>query len=227
MRIGGDFIMSRTHKSPVMTGVFSEIADNFINYKRSMGFKYEHEPKCLSRFCRFSEEYGVKNIEISRELAEAWIAPQKNESAKNRAHRITCIRQFALYLHKLGYNAYIITEQKGLYTTSFVPYIFTHDEIKAVIKAADATKPWTASKNMHLSMPVIFRILYGCGLRVSEVVKLCYKDVNLDKGILTIRETKNDKDRIIPMSDSVKKSCAAYAEKIWWEISFFLLLTEQ
>ena len=72
--------MSRTHKSPVMTGVFSEIADNFINYKRSMGFKYEHEPKCLSRFCRFSEEYGVKNIEISRELAEAWIAPQDRKS---------------------------------------------------------------------------------------------------------------------------------------------------
>lgn len=221
--------MSRIHKSPVMTGVFSETANDFISYKQSLGFKYEHEPKCLSRFCRFSEEYGVKNIEISKKLAEAWIAPRKNEAVKSRTHRITCIRQFALYLNSLGYNAYIIPEQKGLYTTSFVPYIFTHDEIKAVIKAADETKSWTASKNMHLSLPVIFRILYGCGLRVSEVVKLRYKDVKLDEGILIIREAKNDRDRIIPMSDSVKKACVAYAEKIWWEKDddFFFLAPDR
>jgi integrase len=70
---------------------------------------------------------------------------------------------------------------------------------------------------MHLALPVIFRILYGCGLRVSEVVHLKYKDVNLEDGILTIREAKTDKDRLIPLSNSVNQSCIDYAEKIWWE----------
>ncbi len=102
-------------------------------------------------------------------------------------------------------------------TGSFVPYIFTHDEIKAVIKAADKTKPWEPSRSMHLALPVIFRILYGCGLRVSEVVKLQYKDVDLKEGILTIRQAKTEKDRLIPMSGSVHSACTAYAEQIWWE----------
>lgn len=69
--------MTRIRKPPVMTGTFAEIAQEFIQYKRSLGFKYADEPKCLSRFCRFSEEQGISEIEISRPLAEKWIAPAK------------------------------------------------------------------------------------------------------------------------------------------------------
>ena len=77
--------------------------------------------------------------------------------------------------------------------------------------------PQAVARDMHHSLPVIFRILYGCGLRVSEVLKLQYRDVNLDDGILTIREAKTDRDRLIPLSDSVKAACVSYAENIWWE----------
>ena len=88
--------MTRIIKSPTMTGTFAGVAQEFIQYKRSTGFKYADEPKCLSRFCRFSEEQGVTEIEISRALAEKWIAPREGESEKSRSHRITCIRQFAM-----------------------------------------------------------------------------------------------------------------------------------
>lgn len=54
--------MTRIRKSPTMTGPFAEVAQEFIQYKRSAGFKYADEPKCLSRFCRFSEELGITEI---------------------------------------------------------------------------------------------------------------------------------------------------------------------
>lgn len=209
--------MTRLRKSPTMTGVFANVAENFITFKRSAGFKYENEPKCLSRFCRFSEEQGITKLEISRPLAEKWIESREGEAVSTRSHRITCIRQFAIYLNHLGFDAYVVPEIKGLNRDSFIPYIFTHEQITTVIKAVDETEPWEVAKNMHLALPVIFRILYGCGLRVSEVVHLQYKDVNLEDGILTIREAKTDKDRFIPLSNSIKKSCIVYAEKIWWE----------
>ena len=106
--------MARIKKSPTMAGSFAETINEFIQYKRSAGFKYIDEPKCLSRFCRFSEEQGVTEIEISRSLAEKWIAPREGESEKSRSHRITCIRQFAIYLNNLGYDAYIVPEIRGL-----------------------------------------------------------------------------------------------------------------
>ena len=65
-----------------MTGPFAEVAKDFIVYKRSAGFKYENEPKCLSRFCRFSEEQGITEIEITRSLAEKWIAHGKMNPKK-------------------------------------------------------------------------------------------------------------------------------------------------
>ena len=128
-----------------------------------------------------------------------------------------CIRQFSIYLDNLGYAAYILPEQHGTNARSFVPYIFTHEQINALIKAADATQPWEGSRNMHLALPVIFRILYGCGLRVSEVCSLKFQDVNLDAGILTIHDPKNGCDRYIPLSDSIKEACISYADHIWWE----------
>ena len=45
-----------------MTGPFAEVAQEFIQYKRSAGFKYADEPKCLSRFCRFSKELGITEM---------------------------------------------------------------------------------------------------------------------------------------------------------------------
>jgi len=166
--------MTRLRKAPTMVGVFANTAEDFIKFKRSLGYKYENEPKCLSRFCRFSEEQGTIKLEISRSLAEKWITSREGEAVSTRSHRITCIRQFAIYLNNLGYEAYVVPELKGLNRDSFIPYIFTHEQISAVINAVDETEPWEVAKNMHLSLPIIFRILYGCGLRVSEVVHLQY-----------------------------------------------------
>ena len=96
--------MSRERKPPKMTGPFAQVAEDFIQYKRSCGFKYENEPKCLSRFCRFAQEHGVTSVEITRELAEAWISPKESISDRTRAHNITCIRQLAIYLDSIGYK---------------------------------------------------------------------------------------------------------------------------
>lgn len=94
--------MSRERKPPKMTGPFAQAAEDFIQYKRSCGFKYENEPKCLSRFCRFAEKQGVTSAELTRGLAEALIKPRENEAAKSRSHRATCVRQLPYTRTPLG-----------------------------------------------------------------------------------------------------------------------------
>ena len=53
--------------------------------------------------------------------------------------------------------------------------------------------------------PVLFRFLYGTGVRISEALNLVLDDVNAESGIATIRAAKNMKDRLIPMADSLTK----------------------
>ncbi len=83
---------------------------------------------------------------------------------------------------------------------NYVPYIFSHKEVRAFFKAADAmTKsPHSIAPRRHLIMPVLFRMLYCCGLRASEVLKLKGEDVDLEQGIITIRDSKNGKTRYVP-----------------------------
>src|ERR1035438_2112012 len=56
---------------------------------------------------------------------------------------------------------------------------------------------------MPVMLPVLFRLLLGCGLRISEALGLRLGDTDLDNGILVIRKSKFNKDRLIPLSDSL------------------------
>lgn len=131
----------------------------------------------MSRFCRFSKKYELPEICNTEELAGE-------------------------YLDSLGYKVYFLLEQRGMWIASFVPYIFVHEQIQALLAAVNNTKSADDRRNIQNSLPVIFRKLYGCGLRVSEVLKLQTKDVNLADGILTIKEAKMDRNRLIPLQAS-------------------------
>lgn len=65
---------------------------------------------------------------------------------------------------------------------------------------------------MYLIMPVLFRMLYCCGLRVSEATNLLAGDVDLEHGVLTIRNSKFGKTRYVPMSNELTAICANYAK---------------
>lgn len=118
--------------------------------------------------------------------------------------RVSCIRQFALYFITSGYDAYIpvnleyIRQRKSKYSA----YIFTHEEMERIFKASDNVYPNRRS-TMHLVVPVLVRLLYCTGLRVMEALHLQLKNVNLDEEILFIENAKFNKDRLIPVSESM------------------------
>ena len=63
---------------------------------------------------------------------------------------------------------------------------------------------------MKYVLPIIFRMVYGCGLRINEALSLKNEDINLDEGYIIIRDTKNDSDRILPLSSSLITICKLY-----------------
>ena len=72
--------------------------------------------------------------------------------------------------------------------------------------------PW--SPNRHLVIPVVFRMIYMCGLRASEALLLKICDVDLEGGVLTIHHSKKDKDRLVPMSDCLTERCREFSKKV-------------
>lgn len=198
----------------IMTGVFAKLADDFLVFKRGQGYKYYSEAKVLGRFCRFAEKYPLDRPMLTKELIADWTSSREDETKKSRMHRITCVNQFGKYMKQMGYEVCAIPPQPRWNSNSFTPYIFTHDEISKLFQASDNIKPTPASRNIHKALPVLLRLLYGCGLRVSEAVGLLYRDVDLENGILTIREAKNGRDRLIPISQSLQALFRKYCDDV-------------
>jgi integrase/recombinase XerD len=180
-------------------GEFGELLDAFVKHKRNVGYKYETTRENLQRFSVFTLSYHVKNKILSKQLVIDWTSRRKNESKKHWAHRSSDLRQFAVYLQNLGYDVFIPPKCYKTGHDEYIPYILTHEEIERFLQVVDSIKPHPLS-NKHLNYPLLFRLLYCCGLRISEALNLKTADVNLDKGVLFVGESKFGKDRIVPMS---------------------------
>ena len=207
--MGGCSKMTMNFKGP-----FSELIQEFIEFKRSMGFKYIKEEQYLQHFSEFSLQFSLKEPILTKEISDAWCIKRPHENQRNNTEqRISCLRQFALYLVSIGYNAYIpvyVTNKKSR-KSKYVAYVYTLDEIDKIIKFSDQIYPNRRS-TMHLVMPVLVRLLYSTGLRIMEALKLQMKHVDLINGILFIENAKYNKDRLIPLSTSMFNVLKQYCD---------------
>ena len=89
--------------------------------------------------------------------------------------------------------------------------MLTDEELRKFFRAVDGLQPTARSPLRHLIMPEVFRLLYGCGFRVSEVLKLRVRDVDLNQGIITVRQGKFRKDRLVPPSLPLVNRLRKYA----------------
>lgn len=190
-------------------GHFTPLLRDFVAFKRSLGFKYECEADELHRFSKFTVAFGISEPMLTKELVRAWSAQRLDEGVRNNRRRIYPIRQFGIYLHNLGHDAYIAAPDPNARSFTFVPYIFTKAEMGRIFATSDQLFPNRYS-TLPLIMPVILRMLYSCGLRVSEAVGLRNKHVHLMDGMLEIKNSKFGKDRLVPMSDSMTRICRSY-----------------
>jgi len=196
-------------KEKAFVGEFKEMLEGFIKHKRSLGYIYAVERDRLRRFSEYTLNYKIEDKSLSKELVLGWTARRKNESVKTWEHRSSNLRQFALYLQNEGYEVFIPQKNHKVRRGEYIPYIFTHKEIDRFFQAVDTILP-TSRSNKHESHPLLFRLLYCCGLRISEALHLKISDIAFDKGVLFIRGSKFNKDRLVPMSMSLTNMFAKY-----------------
>ena len=185
------------------TSVLSPYLIDFVEQKRALGNKYNTCVEVFNGFDCFCNKQELKSPSISKELLSLWEEKRPHENETTQLIRISYVRQFCKYLHNNGYDAPGAFHPAPRKSQKFVPYIFTKDELERLFSAADATEPTTASPIRHLVMPVLFRLIYTCGLRASEALQLKVSDVDLSMGMMTIFGAKGDKDRMVGISDSM------------------------
>lgn len=198
----------------VFSSNFKNYIEAFIEQKHATGFSYKSSKQSLQEFDRFCQEHYPKDSQLTREITMHWAQRRPQEHLKTLSNRIVPIRQLSKYLNRIGCDAYVIPSGLPGKIMRYVPHIFTEQELQAFFVAADQCRYRAVSPARHLVVPVIFRVLYCCGLRSSEATGLKVSDIDLDTGKIIIRKAKGNKDRTIMLSQDVLNLCRIYHEKV-------------
>jgi integrase/recombinase XerD len=201
-----------TDPSHVFQSVLSACLEKFLQEKHACGYAYHEASRILRHLDKFLVHEGLVAYELPGCLARKWLAKKAHESARTHRQRITVTRQFSRFLLRLGYSAYVPDSALAARNPStFVPRMLTDEELRRFFQAVDSLEPTARSPLRHLIMPEVFRLLFGCGFRVREVLKLRVRDVDLQQGIITVRQGKFRKDRLVPPALSLVNRLRKYA----------------
>ena len=91
-------------------------------------------------------------------------------------------------------SAWISRPARGL------PHLFSDEELAAFFGAADSLGPEYRSPFREYTIPVIFRLILGAGLRPPEARRLRRRDVDVENATVMIERSKRNKDRRVPIT---------------------------
>jgi site-specific recombinase XerD len=210
---------NRVSQLPVFEeGVFSDIVQDFIYYKRACGLKYEDSAEyVLRQICHQLNKYPVDTPVLTQEMVFRVIEKRPKESYATQARRITYVRELAKYMDLKGCEAYIYPEQSiHNEAGTFVPYIFNEEEVNNIFQVADSLPKISRYPCYHDVYPVLVRLLYSSGLRLSEALHLKIEHYNASEKTIFIKESKN-RSRIVPLSGSMSEILEKYMIKRFGE----------
>jgi integrase/recombinase XerD len=183
-----------------------------ISEKRATGYKYVSEEWALGRFTAFSASEFPGVDTVTRASVEAWIAAARERAVKPATviNLIAPVRELARWLGRRGVEAYVLPGGVLPKPARYIPHIYTDRELAALFAQTDRCRYCSEVPYRHLVMPVLFRTIYACGLRCSEARLLRVTDVDVESGVLQIRDAKGGKDRQLPVSEPLRHRLAEY-----------------
>lgn len=143
-------------KNKTFTGPLAEHIRNFLNEKRTLGYKYEEQERVLSVLDRMSQQFDCSNG-LPKALCLAFIQWDPNWKQRTQEQRVILIRTFAEYLIRHEIPAYlvdfsIVTKRNE----DFKPYIFTHSQISDIFNAADSIHPHSSNAHIFILQSCVY-----------------------------------------------------------------------
>ena len=196
-----------------------------LGYSNAMVYGYKLH---LRDFFVWLENREINNITqiTAKHITDyhAHLETRPNKMFKGRllcapylTHHFTAVDKLLEFLHQYGVQNAPVPVKRSTKIDKWEQVlkiqVFTQQEIKTLYNTIPDTYQWLNFEQRqakHYELKLIFALFYGCGLRLSEGCKLCIQDVDFDKKTVFVRQGKNYKDRIIPMSAGVYKELQDY-----------------
>jgi len=184
----------------------------FILYKQSLGMTYKNRALKLTAFARLAGPVEIDGI--SPETVRRFLDAGRPVTAEwfNKFSSLKMFFRFALSRGYATRNPLPVSQPKN--PRQFRPYLYSMEEVQKMIRVVDNRH----RGNWHLepyTIRTLILLLYGTGLRIGEAIRLQHRDVDLNDAILTVRETKFYKTRLVPVSSDLTGALRSYFERKW------------
>lgn len=181
----------------------------YLDYRHNFGFKVTIDGGQLTSFARFADERGATRITL--ELAADWARASRHPRPISWARRIEVLRGFATFCQRADPDTVVPSRHLfGPAHRRLVPHIYTDEELNILLAATDRLGPPGSLRSA--TCRTVLGLLAATGLRISEALELTRADVDLEAGVLDIRDAKCHQRRFVPLHTSVPPHLLAYAQ---------------
>ncbi|MBT9495687.1 MAG: tyrosine-type recombinase/integrase [Paucibacter sp.] len=184
----------------VTTATLARDATQFLAFKRAMGMSYQRAEFVLNSFVRFvREQYGERPVALDEAVTQ-WATRIEGRKAITVGNEFGVVRQLCLFRRRSDPHGFVPDHAVAPVKESvFVPYIFSHDEVLAMVDAATRHE----GRNMWGAMlRALTLVLYCTGMRLGEATRLHMVDVDLRRAVLTVQRSKG-RSRILAIRDDL------------------------
>lgn len=192
-----------------MTVSMQHLVQEYLDERRGLGFALTITGAQLLAFARFADAAGHRGP-LTRELITSWARDRaKRATPLTWSRRIEVMRPFAKHRARVEPGTYVPdADTFGRSRRRLAPHIYTDREVTDLLAAAGRLSPKGTLR------PATYRALFGLiaatGLRLSEALRLECDDVDLDAGVLTVRQTKFAKSRLVPLHPTTVRALKQY-----------------
>ena len=182
----------------------------YVAIRRALGTKLAEPERTLGQFLSFLEREHSSRITTA--LALRWAMTPQGVQRATWARRLSMVRKFATWLNAFDPQTEVPPWRliPG-HRRRNRPHIFTDAEIGCLMAEAGRLRSSTGLR--PLTYTTLIGLLASTGLRPGEALSLDRSDVDLENGILSIRQTKFGKSRLVPLDSSTREALQRYAER--------------
>jgi len=191
-----------------MSTTLGEHVDDYLRLRRALGFKLERHGQLLPQLVAYLEAADANTV--TRELAISWARLPASAHPRHWAARLAIARGFAAYLQTIDPATEV--PPAGVFAVRYqrpTPYLWSQRDICRLLEAARGLRPPLKAA----SYEALFGLLAVTGMRVGEAIALEVDDVDLDNGVITIREhvAKLERARLVPLHPTTVEALDRYA----------------
>jgi site-specific recombinase XerD len=186
-----------------------ELINTYVTFKRSLGMRFTTQPRMLRRFSRVLGDIDVR--EVMPEAVRAFL--DGDRSVTNTWFlNYKLLRGLFKFAISRGFTGHLpMPDVTPSALPPFRPHIYSTRELTALLTATSVLKS-CRNPMQPATFRVLLLLLYSTGIRVGEALRLTLRDVDLHSRVITIRDTKFFKSRLVPLGPRLTKELLAFSK---------------